>query len=205
MKEKIENAIKALNRHGFKAEFIADEKDAVKQILSRIPKGAKVGIPGSKTIRQLGLDRALRERGGVTFDHWVDGLSKEESLRIRKEQLTCDVLLTSANAITEEGELYSMDGIGNRAAAMVFGPGRVVIVAGVNKLVKDVRAARKRLKKVAAPMRAAELKLNTPCVKAGKCKDCNKPDRICRAEVILRRAPALTEIEVYLVGKDLGN
>ena len=205
MEEKIQAVLKALNRHGFKAAFIADEESAKKLILERIPRDAKVGIPGSKTIRQLGLDQALRERGQTTYDHWLPGLNAEEVLKMRKAQLSCDVLLCSANAITETGEIYNMDGVGNRIAPMIFGPKLVLIAVGPNKIVPDLEAARERLRKIAAPQRASELNLKLTCVKTGECDDCNSPARICRAELILHRAPSLTKIEVYIIDKELGN
>lgn len=205
MEKKIENAITSLAKHGFKAEFVANKESAARIILERIPKDARVGIPGSKTIRQLGLDKALSARGQALFDHWQAGLGGEENLKMRKAQLTCDILLTSSNAITETGEIYNMDGIGNRIAAMAFGPGLVMIVAGKNKLVPDLEAARERLQKIAAPKRAAELNLKLPCVKNEECGDCNSPARICNAELILHRRPTLTKMEVYIIGEDLGN
>jgi len=205
VKKNIENTINALEKHGFNAEFVADAEAAKKKILERIPRDAKVGIPGSKTIRQLGLDKALVERGAIVFDHWQAGLSEEQVLKMRKAQLRSDVLLSSANAITETGELYNMDGVGNRIAPMIFGPELVIIVAGVNKLVPDLNAARERLQKIAAPRRASELNLKLNCTAAGECDDCNSPGRICRAELILHRQPALTEYEIYIVGQELGN
>jgi L-lactate utilization protein LutB len=205
MEERIEKTIKALNRHGFKAEFIASKDQAAKLILERIPREATVGIPGSRTVRELGLDRALRERGNVTYDHWLKGLSKEDILKMRKAQLTCEVLLTSANAVTETGEILNMDGVGNRIAPTIFGPQKVIFAVGINKLAPDLAAARMRVMNIAAPRRASELDLEVPCVKTGECNDCNSPDRVCRAELVLHRAPSLTEIEVYIVGEDLGN
>jgi len=205
MNERIEQVIKNLNSHNFEAEFFPAPEQAVKAILEQIPKDAKVGIPGSKTIRQLGLDRALRERGQITYDHWQKGLSAQQVLEMRKAQLTCDILLTSANAITESGEIYNVDGIGNRIAPMIFGPSQVIIVAGTNKLVKNLEQARERLRKIAAPKRAKELGLDLPCVKKGECTDCNSPLRICRAELVLYRAPSLTKIQVFLIDKELGN
>ena len=205
MEKRVERTLASLNKHGFKAEFIADAESARKIILERIPKDAKVGIPGSKTIRQLGLDKALLERGAIVFDHWRAGLSGEEVLKMRKAQLRSDVLLSSANAVTETGELYNMDGVGNRIAPMIFGPDLVVIVAGVNKIVPDLAGARERLQKIAAPKRASELNLKLNCTIKEECDDCNSPGRICRAELILHRAPGLTRYEIYIVGQELGN
>jgi len=205
MKEKVERTIRALKRHRFEAKYVPDAEQAKRLILSRIPLSAQVGIPGSKTVRELGLDQALRDRGQITFDHWVPGLSAEESLRERKAQLTCDLLITSANAITEQGEIFNMDGVGNRIAPTIFGPEKVIIIAGINKLVPDLESARQRVRRIAAPKRAAELKIKVPCVTTGECNDCNSEARVCRAELVLLRAPSLTRIEVYLIGEDLGN
>jgi len=205
MDENVKRAVAVLNKHGFKAVYAADEESAKKMIMERIPKDAKVGIPGSKTVRQLGLDQALRERGNVTYDHWLKGLSDQDILKTRKAQLNCDVLLTSSNAITETGEIYNMDGVGNRVAPMIFGPPLVLIVAGKNKIVPNLDAARDRLQKIAAPKRAAELNLKLSCATTGECDDCNSPGRICRAEVVLHRPPSLTEIEIYIIDRELGN
>jgi hypothetical protein len=98
-----------------------------------------------------------------------------------------------------------MDGIGNRVAATIFGPGRVVIVAGRNKIVPTLSAGRKRIMNIAAPKRARELEIKTPCAQTGVCSNCDVPDRICRVEVILHRAPSLTPIAVIVVDEDLGN
>jgi len=205
MNEQMKKTVNALNRHGFKAELVASRDEAAKLILARIPLEARVGIPGSKTIRQLGLDQALRERGNITYDHWLPGLSKEEILKMRRAQLTCDILLTSANAVSATGEILNTDGVGNRIAPSIFGPQKVIFVAGKNKIAPDLAAARARVLNLAAPRRAAEMDLALPCVKTGECSDCNSPDRVCRAELVLHRAPSLTPIEVYLVGEDLGN
>jgi len=205
MDERVKRVVSALKRRGFEAEFIRDKETARRVILERIPIKAKVGIPGSKTVRQLELDRLLRERGQVTYDHWLSGLGVQEVLAMRRAQLTSDVLLVSANAVTEDGEIYNMDGIGNRIAPMIFGAGEVIIVIGINKLVKDLDGARERLRKVAGPRRAKELGLNLRCVKSGECEDCHSPGRICRAELILHYAPILSKIRVYIIGEELGN
>jgi hypothetical protein len=203
MDQKIEKTIKALQNHGFAAEYAADRAGAKARLLELIPTGATVGVPGSRTVRETGIVEALKSRGEQVFDHWT--APAEDSLAVRKSQLACDVLLVSTNALTEAGELVNRDGIGNRVAAMVFGPRQVVVVAGRNKLVADLLAAEARIRRIAAPRRAKELNLQTPCVKAGECQDCNHAQRICRATVILLRRPSLTPIRVMVVGEDLGN
>jgi len=203
MEAKIERTLKSLRKHGFEAEAVANRAECLARLLELVPIGATVGIPGSRTVRQTGIVEALQARGEEVFDHWT--AADEDSLAVRKSQLNCDVLLVSTNALTEQGELVNRDGIGNRVAAMVFGPRQVVVVAGKNKLVPDLEAAEERIKKIAAPRRAKELKLRTPCVKAGECRDCNHVQRICRATVVLHRRPSLTPIRVIVVNEDLGN
>lgn len=204
-REKIERAIDALNRHGFEASYVKDRDECRRLLLDLIPPSASVGVPGSATVRATGIVPALREREQPVYDHWVQELSKEDSLAIRRKQLLSDVLLTSANAISATGEIVNMDGIGNRIAASAFGPGRVIIIAGRNKIVASLAAARRRVHSIAAPRRAKELKMKTPCAKTGKCADCNVPDRICRAEIIMHRAPSLTPTAVLIVDEELGN
>lgn len=201
----IETTLESLRSHGFKAEFVADREAAKRRLLELIPENATVGIPGSRTVREIGIDVALRDRGNELYDHWREGISPEQSLQCRKAQLTCDVLLTSTNALSQTGELINRDGIGNRAAAMIFGPGKVIVVAGINKIVKRRNNGVKRIKRIAAPIRARELNLDTPCMESGECEDCDHEQRICRATVILERRPSLTDITVIIVGEDLGN
>jgi len=118
--------------------------------------------------------------------------------------LSCDLFLSSSNAVTMNGELVNIDGAGNRVNSITYGPGKVILVSGYNKLVDDVQDAIKRIKNVVTPMNARRLKIDVPCAKTGKCSDCNSPQRMCRAMVILERKPLLTDILVILVGEELG-
>jgi len=203
MDEKIEKTLQGLRKHGFEAEAVANRAECRARLLELIPAGATVGVPGSRTVRETGIVEALKSRGEQLFDHWT--APAEDSLAVRKSQLGCDVLLVSTNALTERGELVNRDGIGNRAAAMVFGPRQVVVVAGKNKIVADLEAAEERIRKIAAPRRAKELNLQTPCVAKGECQDCNHAQRICRATVIIHRRPSLTPMRVIVIDEDLGN
>jgi len=156
------------------------------------------------TIRELGVLDQLKARGNTVFDHWVPGLSREESLEIRKAQMSSDLFLSSSNAITMNGELVNIDGVGNRVNAINFGPKKVILVAGFNKIAGNVDEAIKRVKGEAAPPNARRLSLDVPCAKLGWCVDCNSPDRACRVIVIHERKPLLTDILVILVGEELG-
>jgi L-lactate utilization protein LutB len=196
--------VKNLKKHGFDAHFSDDTTRAFALIMEMVEPFATFGFAGSDTTRQLGLPEALRAKGKTVFDHWDPALSREENLACRRAQLTSDCFLCSANAISLTGEIVNVDGIGNRTSAMGFGPTQVVIVAGMNKVVKNLEAAQNRVFEVAAPMRAKSLGMETPCAKNGLCSDCNDPMRICCITTILHRKPMLTDISVVLIGERLG-
>ncbi|MEW6616675.1 MAG: lactate utilization protein [Thermodesulfobacteriota bacterium] len=202
--QRAKKAVEALKKNAFEAQYVDDEETARVEILKLIPKEAKVGVGGSMTMRQIGVLDVLEEKGNVIYDHWKPGLSPEDVLKIRKAHLTCDVFLTSANAVTMEGMLVSTDGAGNRVGAMMFGPGKVIIVAGANKIVNDLHSAFRRIKEVATPQVVKDMGLEIPCAVTGFCSDCNSPMRACRATVILERKPFFSDIHVLIVGKDLG-
>ncbi len=204
MEQVIEQTIAALKKHAFVAEYVENKEAAKERLLTLIKEGQTVGIPGTASARETGIVEALKERGNTLYDHWDPDLNPMQGIQVRKSQLTCDVLLTSANALTQTGMLYNKDGIGNRVASTIFGPGSVIFIVGKNKIVPDLAAAEERVKKIAAPARAKEMNLPLPCAKTGECTDCDSPARICRATVILERKPSMTQIRVIIVGEDLG-
>jgi len=201
---KIGKTIKSLEKNGFQTFYAKTKETAAKEILDIIPPNALVGVGGSITIRELGIIEALSKRGNKVADHWQSGLSPEELIMIRRQQLTSDVFLTSSNAVTEDGKLINVDGVGNRVAAMIFGPKKVIVVAAINKIVKDLDAAINRVNNVASPMNAKRLNCKTPCIITGYCTDCESPDRICSVTTIISRKPSLTDFTIMLVGEELG-
>jgi len=204
IEERAKRAIAKLESHDFKVAFVKNRKEAVEEILKSIHPHMKVGVGGSVTIRELGILEALESKGYTLFNHWQTGLSREESLQIRKAQMTCDLFLSSVNAVTLNGELVNIDGIGNRVNSSIFGPSKVILVAGYNKIVDDVEDAIKRIKNVSAPLNAKRLNIDVPCATVGRCVDCNSPNRICRVIVIHERKPSLTEMLFIIVGEELG-
>lgn len=204
MGERAQRAVKALERNGFHAVYCEDREAAREEILKLVPPGASVGAGGSMTVRELGVLDELARRGHTLYDHWRPGLTQEEILDIRRAQLNCDVFLTSTNALTLGGELVSTDGIGNRVAAMTFGPRKVIVACGGNKIVKDIDAALKRTRETAAPHALKESGLPLPCVQTGVCNDCDSPLRMCRATVILERRPMNTDTTVLVIGEEMG-
>ena len=202
--EKAKKAVERLIAHDFKAIYARTKGEAVQELWKHITPKQKIGVGGSLTIRDLGILEKLEAQGYTIYDHWKPGLSKENNLQIRKSQMTSDLFLSSSNAITLNGELVNIDGIGNRVNSINFGPGKVILVAGFNKIVEDVQEGIKRIKNVAAPLNARRLNMDLPCAKLGKCVDCNSPNRICRVIVIHERRPSLTDIFIIIVGEELG-
>jgi len=202
--ERVKKAIEKLEAHEFKAIFVRTKEEAIQEIWKYVTPKQRVGVGGSLTIRELGIVGQLEAQGCTVYDHWKPGLSKETVLEIRKSQMTSDLFLGSVNAITLTGELINIDGIGNRVNSTNFGPGKVILVAGYNKIVEDVHEGLNRVKNVAAPLNAKRLNIDVPCAKLGKCVDCNSPNRICRVIMIHERKPSLTDMLIILVGEELG-
>jgi L-lactate utilization protein LutB len=199
-----EKCIENLKKHGFDAHFVATQEDARKLILKMVSGFESFGFAGSDTTRALGVIEELKSKGKTIHDHWQQDLSKEEDLDIRLKQGRCDCFLCSANAVSLTGEVVNVDGVGNRTSAMAFGPKKVIIISGMNKVTPDLESAIKRVQDIAGPMRAKSLDVDTPCAETGLCSDCNSPQRICRITEILHRKPMLTDVTVILVNQALG-
>jgi len=201
-----ETTVDNLRKNGFDAFYVPTKEEAFKKALEMIPVTARIGLPGSITIREMGLAKALKERGNPVADHTEPNLTKEEVQKARISQLTSDVLLSSSNAVTMDGKLLNADGAGNRVAAMIFGPRKVIIVAGTNKIVKDAHEGLMRIRDVAAPMNSKRLGSKCPCGLTGTCDEdqCESPERQCNIITILERRPRLTDMTIILVGETLG-
>ena len=204
MEETIYKTIENLRKHWFPVEYVPNKSAAIDLVLNYVPLDATIGVGGSVTVRELGIINTLKERGHTIYDHWDESLSPDEVMAARINQLTCDVFLTSSNAITATGELVNIDGAGNRINAMNFGPKKVIIIAGTNKIAEDIPAALERTRNIAAPPNAQRLGLDLPCAKTGKCVDCSSSQRICRSILIIERRPSLTDITIVLVQEELG-
>lgn len=204
IEKKMERTVKALSSNYFDAHSFTSRESLINAVMQYIVPGLKIGIGGSLTVRGIGLLERLTETNVQILDHWKQGLTKEEIGVIRLSQLTCDIFLSSANAITEKGDILNIDGFGNRVNAMTFGPRKVIIIAGYNKLAPDVNSALDRIKNVAAPLNAKRLNLPLPCAETGYCHDCKSEVRICRVTSIIQRKPSGTDVSVYLINEELG-
>ncbi|MGI6782964.1 MAG: lactate utilization protein [Aminivibrio sp.] len=196
--------VEALKKNGFEAEYCATSAEAAEKILALVPEGASVGFGGSWTIMSMGIKDKLAEGGHELFDHNAPGLSNEERQEMRKKQLSCDVFLSGTNALTLDGRLVNTDGNGNRVAAMIFGPGKVIVATGANKIVRDLDAAEERRQMVSAPINNKRIGLPNPCVQTGMCMDCQTETRICNVTTVISKRPKFTPFHVFVIGEDLG-
>lgn len=184
-----ENTIEALKRRGYEAVAVATKEEAKALVLKEAETAQSVGWGGSETLKEIGARQALEKSGKTICDH----------------QLVMDLFLLSANAMTEDGLIVNIDGSGNRVAASIYGPKRVVYVVGKNKLVAGgLLEAITRAKKFACPPNCTRLNKKTPCAEKGLCGDCDSPDRICRVTAFFDRAPRHTPTKVILVDESLG-
>lgn len=202
--KQVERTIQALIKNNFEALYVSDSKAALEEVMKRIPEGTKVGVGGSVTLTQIGLLDALKNRKIELIWPFQQAKSDEERLELIRKSFSADIFLSSTNAVTEDGRLFNVDASGNRVGAMFIGPKKTIVVCGVNKIVKDLEAAEKRLKEWAAPQNAKRLGRKTPCAETGICSDCSSPDRICNIHVVLVKKPARTDVMVILVGENLG-
>ncbi len=189
--------------------YLADDSAAAHRIVMEeiLPaSGARsVGWGGSLTAVGTGLFQTLQRRKDLEM---IDTLDKqvpaEEQLERRRKSMLVDLFITGTNAITEDGQLVNLDMLGNRVAAITFGPRHVVVIAGRNKIMPSVDEAMFRVKNIAAPANAMRLDKKTPCVKTSYCEECKSPDRICNSWTITEKSFPKGRVKVILVNQDLG-
>jgi hypothetical protein len=194
-----------LENRRMEGSYAATADRARDEILAMIPKGTTVFRCGSMTAAGMGLWAAITKLPDVKLiDPYRPELSREEGLERRRQGMTADVMIASVNAITLDGKLVNLDGMGNRVAAMAFGPRKVILVVGMNKVAPDLDSAIARVKHYAAPVNAIRLGIPTPCVETGLCADCRSPQRICNIWSIIEGHMVKDRIHVKLVGENLG-
>lgn len=203
--QKCRKAVESLNRHGFLALYCQSPQEAFEYIVNEATDADSIGFGGSLSIAGLKVEAHLREMGKEILNHANHSLSLEERLEIMRRQLTCDLFLSGSNAVTLSGELINIDATGNRVASMFFGPRKVIVVAGRNKLVDGTsRDAIDRVRNRATPPNAKRLNFKTPCAATGFCSDCDAPERLCRVTTIMDRKPRFTDVRVLVVNADMG-
>ncbi len=197
-----ENILKNLTKRGFNAYFCHTKQEAAHQALSLLSEGDVVTWGGTMTLFELELDKQLKQ-GNYTVIDRAD-FPADQRNEVYRKAFFADAYFTSANAISENGEIVNVDGTANRVAAICYGPEKVIMIIGKNKIVKDLGSAIKRAREVAAPKNANRFEISTPCKKTGNCADCLCPDTICAQFLITRFCKPQGRINVILVDEELG-
>lgn len=198
-----EQVVKALNSRNMEAFLVGTKEEALKKALELIPEGSSVGWGGSASIEEIELKEAIKNGKYKVVDR-EEGSSQEEAEKLMRDIFFCDYFLASSNAVSEDGVLVNVDGNSNRVAAICYGPKHVIMIIGMNKVVKSVEDAMSRARNTAAPLNAQRFDIDTPCKKTGCCYDCKKPDTVCCQILITHYSRHVGRIKVILVNEELG-
>jgi len=204
IEKRIEKTITNLNKHNMEGYYVESEVELIEKIRKLIPEGSLVGVGDSITLKETGVLDFLRNEPYNFMDKYKADISTEEKREIYLKNFSSDTFLSGCNAITENGELYNIDGNGSRVAPIIYGPKQVVIVVGINKLVRNLEEAENRVRNYSAPIDAKRLGKDTPCTKLGGCVDCSSPNRICNDFVVIKGQFIKGRIKVIIVNKILG-
>lgn len=194
---------KQFEKRGISSYYCETKEEALKKILSLMPKGSSVSWGGSESMVQAGVMDAIKNGDYQLIDRHA-GKTPEESRAIYGQMVCSDFCLMSTNAFTADGQLVNIDGAGNRVACLSFGPSHVIILAGMDKMCATVEDAVRRVHTLASPPNAIRVGADTPCAKTGLCSDCLSPDCICCETLITRKSRIPGRIIVVLVGEHLG-
>lgn len=204
MDARIEKVMLALERNKMTPFYVESSSELLELIKELIKDDKLITAGGSMTLKESGVtDMLLSEYQGVYLDRSAAN-GPDEVGEIMRKAFVSDTFFTSTNALTEDGELYNVDGNGNRVSAMIFGPKQVIVVAGVNKIVADMDEAVRRVETVAAPKNTVRLDCGTPCAKTGECAHCHSDRRICCSYVRLAQQRVPGRIKVIIVNESLG-
>lgn len=213
--KRIEKVLKALEKNNIKGYYVENSCKAVELVKEFIKDGDVISFGGSVTLREIGIFDLLRNGKYTLLDRNAEGNSPQDIQKIYRDSFFADTYFCSSNAITENGELYNVDGLANRVTALTFGPKQVIVIAGYNKIVKDLDEAIYRVKSIAAPKNCVRLNKDTYCAKCGHClalndgkkgmtDGCNSPDRICRNFVVTAKQQNPERMKVIIIGEELG-
>lgn len=198
-----ERVVKALESRNMEAYFVKTKEEALAKALELIPEGSSVSWGGTMSAKEIGLTEALQNGNYTVYDRDVKE-TREEKEEVAHQALNCDFYLGSTNALAEDGVMVNVDGNANRVAAYAYGPKNVLLIVGMNKVVKTEADAMSRARNEAAPINAQRFGIDTPCVKNGSCFDCKKPECICCQILITRYSKVPKRTKVILVNESLG-
>ncbi len=195
--------VKNLRSRRFEAYYCATKEAALDKALELIPKGTTVGWGGTISAEEIGLLEAVRTGAYQAIDRDT-AKTPEERVQLMKRAMLAQTFITSANALSMDGQMVNIDGTGNRVAAIVYGPESVIVIAGMNKVADTLEDAVARARKVAAPTNAQRFSFDTPCKVTGTCADCKSLECICNQVLVTRNCRPAGRIKFVLVGEDLG-
>lgn len=195
--------VKNLRSRHFDAHYCTTKEEALEKALSLIPQGASVGWGGATSAQQIGLLQAVRQGDYRPIDR-DSCQTPQERQQAMRNAMTADVFITGANALSLDGQMVNIDGMGNRVASIIYGPKTVIVIAGMNKVEDTLEKAMIRARTVAAPINQQRFMGDTPCSKTGSCGECKSESCICNQIVITRHCRPVERIRFILVGEDLG-
>lgn len=202
--KKIERTIESLEKNNMKGYYAKDNEELLNTIKDIAKEGEIVSVGGSMSLFETNVIDLLRSGRYNFLDRYKPNITPAEIKNIYRQSFSADTYFASANAITENGEIFNVDGNGNRVAAILYGPDKVILVVGVNKIVKNVEEAVARNKEICGPGNGKRLNTSTPCSKVGYCMDCKSEDRICCEYTLIKRQRTTNRIHVIFVNESIG-
>lgn len=195
--------IKGLESRNMAGYYVHTKEEALKKALELIPEGSSISWGGARSAEEIGLTEALIQGDYVVYNR-ADAKTPEEVREVYRKTFDCDFFLGSTNAMSEDGVLINIDGNANRVSAFAFGPANVLLIVGMNKVVKTEADALSRARNEAAPINTQRFGLSTPCIKTGSCYDCKCEDTICCQILTTRFSRVKDRFKIILVDEELG-
>ncbi len=202
--KRITKTIINLEKNNITGYHVKDNDELIDTIKSILKENEMVSVGGSMTLFETKVIDFLRSGKYNFLDRYEKDITPQDMKEIYRKSFYADTYISSTNAITEEGEIFNVDGNGNRVAAMLYGPDKVILVVGVNKIVKNIDEAINRNKNISGPANAKRLNINTPCVKTGECMNCKSEDRICCEYTLIKRQRTKDRMHVIFINDSLG-
>lgn len=213
MESRVQTTIKNLEKNNMKGFYVKSKDEVVDKVKQLLSDGDTVAVGGSMSLFESGVIDYLRCGKYKFLDRYEQGLTRPEIEKVFRDSFFADTYFTSTNALTVDGQLYNVDGNGNRVAAMMYGPKSLIVIAGYNKIVNNLDEAINRVKSTASPANCERLSKDTYCKNTGECMainkgmtdGCNSENRICRSYTVIAMQPKASDrIKVIIVGEELG-
>ncbi|MGF6907081.1 lactate utilization protein [Fusobacterium sp. PH5-44] len=201
---KIEKMIEKFSKGNMKVFYLEKREEIFNLIEKLVPEKSTIGCGDSVTLEEIGLYDFFRNEKYIFLDKYRAGITKKEKQKNYIDNFDTDTFISSANAITEDGKIFNIDGNGSRIAPIIYGPKQVIIVVGTNKIVENIEEARDRARNIAAPLDAIRLGKKTPCASVKSCVDCNSHDRICNFFVEITGHFIKDRIKIIIINEKLG-